>query len=646
MLSNDPWLSELPIDFCPFFINDVENNVKIEPEPDFDDMSFGSDDSHTNIANSKQSKKQKKRKLNPDSMLIAAATESTLKSLQIDPNSAEGKRKKRQIRNRMSAQFHRDRKNGYIKKLEEEISVKCAEISRLKDTISILMTENASLQTQISNGSCRLTENQNIASLKNSGSISPSKMSTDNDDSDSCSLPVHSNASLLLSSKSSPIGSDEEVSISATQRSGSFSAINFLPSTRGLGVVNRSLTIVSAICMAAVCFLSPAQSGDYNSPAITSRRRLTEIDSSMYGAIELNQPLPGAVIEIESVRATSSKADEQKIEFSSVLPYNSSRFIVPDENDIEVKSVSKHLRSSKGRYLRANNNKDVGFNKTLGSNETDRGEPPMYTTSSSKNMALLMRAPASVSKYDTFGTLFGWPLNAYDFPVVSYSSVVMSEGHVLLDPALALSHKPFSLSSPSQRRDAVSTASMDSYKPLPYKPLSRIPVMSLPLTMYDASKNVKPSVVAVENESTNVPSHELVALEGKKLWPSREIADNESSSGGREESSPPNPHQQTQQQQQQQKQQFLAQILSELNLVTIRLPASAVKVGKSWVDSEDSTVESIMNVLNLTDDDSNKQSNSTTSAKSETYAVSHTSLEINCIIFGAKLLHHASSTAV
>lgn len=615
---------------------------------------MGSEDSHTNIKQSSQ--KHKKRKLNPDSMLIAAATESTLKSLQIDPNSAEGKRKKRQIRNRMSAQFHRDRKNGYIKKLEEEISEKCAEIAKLKDTISILMMENASLQTQISNVSYRCPVN--VASLNNPGMISPSKTSTDNDDSDSCSLPVHSNSNLLQSS------SDEESSITATipapPRTGSSSGITFLPSSRGLGVVNRSLTVVSAICMAVVCFLNSVQSGDYYSSTATSRR-LVEIDSSMYVALEPQQPLLVSAIDNESVSAASTRSDENQSDLASVSPYNTSLFLAPGNSVDELKPNAKHLwtsKGNKGRYLRANSNKDMGFNQTLGAlNETDRSDQPLYTASDartfpSKNMALLMRAPNSVSKYDNpFGTLFGWPVNAFDFPVLSYSSVVMSEGHVLLDPALALSHQPLSLSSPRQRPDAVSTASMDTYKPLPYKPLPQIPVMSLPLAMYDAGTNGKPTVVAVESESksmTTVPSQELVAFEGKKPWPFREVVDSESSRDDSGASTSPTQHQQTQQQQQQQKQQFLAQLLAELNLVTIRLPASAVKVGKTWVDSEDSTVESIMNVLNLTDEDSNVQNNSTANAKSNErgpYAVSHTSLEINCIILGAKLLHHTSSSS-
>eukprot|EP01036_Dinobryon_divergens_P026972 gene26972-35677_t len=630
LLSNDPWLSELPADFGPFFSHDVESNVKIEAEPDFDDISMGSDDSHLNVTNSKQSsKKHKKRKLNPDSMLIAAATESTLKSLQIDPNSAEGKRKKRQIRNRMSAQFHRDRKNGYIKKLEEEISEKCAEIAKLKDTITILMMENASLQTQISNVSYRCpVQDSNVASLNNPGMISPSKVSTDNDDSDSCSLPVHSNSSLL---QSSSIGSDEEstATMPTPPRIGSSSVINFLPSSRGMSVVNRSLTIVSAICMVAVCFLNSVQSGDYYS-ATTTSRRLTEIDSSMYVDVEPQQPILVAAVDIESISVPSARKDENNSTFSSVSPFNTSLFLAPDKIVSEAKpNTKKHLSTSKGRYLRANSNKDTGFNRTLGSsNETDRGDQPIYTSTDartfpSKNMAVLMRASNSVSKYDNpFGSLFGWPVNAFDFPVLSYSSVVMSEGHVLLDPALALSHNPLSLSSSRQRPDAVSTASMDTYKPLPYKPLPQIPVMSLPLTMYDASTKGKPSVVAVETESksmTTVPSQELVAFEGKKPWP---IVDSEST---RDDSG----------------------LLAELNLVTIRLPASAVKVGKTWVDSEDSTVESIMNVLNLTDEDSNVQNNNTTNTKSGgrgPYAVSHTSLEINCIILGAKLLHHTTSS--
>ena len=56
--------------------------------------------SKVTVKTEKGNKSAKKRKFNPDSDVIAAATDETLKSLDVDPNSKEGKMKRRQIRNR------------------------------------------------------------------------------------------------------------------------------------------------------------------------------------------------------------------------------------------------------------------------------------------------------------------------------------------------------------------------------------------------------------------------------------------------------------------------------------------------------------------------------------------------------------------
>jgi hypothetical protein len=92
------------------------------------------------------SKGAKKRKFNPDSDVIAAATDETLKQLDIDPNSKEGKAKRRQIRNRLSAQFHRDRKNAHLNTMEQQLANKDMEIASLKEQVTMLLAENEYLR--------------------------------------------------------------------------------------------------------------------------------------------------------------------------------------------------------------------------------------------------------------------------------------------------------------------------------------------------------------------------------------------------------------------------------------------------------------------------------------------------------------------
>lgn len=91
----------------------------------------------------------KKRKFNPDADNIAKATEEALQSLELDPTSNEAKKKKRQIRNRLSAQFHRDRKNQYIHELEEHLKVKEHEMEKLKREVDRLKAENDWFRIQI-----------------------------------------------------------------------------------------------------------------------------------------------------------------------------------------------------------------------------------------------------------------------------------------------------------------------------------------------------------------------------------------------------------------------------------------------------------------------------------------------------------------
>ncbi len=138
----------------------------------------------------------KKRKYNPDAAVIAAVTEETLKSLDLDPQSKDGKMKKRQIRNRMSAQYHRDRKNAYITELEGMVSERNEEIRRLREEVNNLIVENNALRR----ADPTLTYVHVPDRYDVMNSYSPAVVSagcTDVDDSDSCSVQSSSCGSTL-----------------------------------------------------------------------------------------------------------------------------------------------------------------------------------------------------------------------------------------------------------------------------------------------------------------------------------------------------------------------------------------------------------------------------------------------------------------
>merc|ERR1711871_386336 len=61
-------------------------------------------------------------------------------------NSAEDRKKRRRIRNCISAQLHRERKRAYLESLEKKIKEQDAEIKTLRSRVEDLEAENKSLR--------------------------------------------------------------------------------------------------------------------------------------------------------------------------------------------------------------------------------------------------------------------------------------------------------------------------------------------------------------------------------------------------------------------------------------------------------------------------------------------------------------------
>jgi len=87
-------------------------------------------------------RKRLSKPVNPDADLIFLATEECIKSMSIDPNSKEGKKQRKLIRNRMSAQMHRERKKAYITYLENIIRHRESVISSMQNKLTYLTKEN------------------------------------------------------------------------------------------------------------------------------------------------------------------------------------------------------------------------------------------------------------------------------------------------------------------------------------------------------------------------------------------------------------------------------------------------------------------------------------------------------------------------
>lgn len=84
-----------------------------------------------------------------DSNFLAASSAEQVRLLDIDPDSKEGKKEQRKIRNRMSAMMHRERKKQYIEDLENEVREKNNIIANLEHLLAKAREENHQLKVRL-----------------------------------------------------------------------------------------------------------------------------------------------------------------------------------------------------------------------------------------------------------------------------------------------------------------------------------------------------------------------------------------------------------------------------------------------------------------------------------------------------------------
>ncbi|ETV99481.1 hypothetical protein H310_08159 [Aphanomyces invadans] len=113
----------------------------------------GSECSTTSSSSNASAKKRKASNVNDDLFDIndMGSAEEKIKEMErqllsLDPDSKEAKKKRRLIRNRMSAQLHRERKKAYVVQLEEQLQAKDDEMQALKAQLDALKAENTRLK--------------------------------------------------------------------------------------------------------------------------------------------------------------------------------------------------------------------------------------------------------------------------------------------------------------------------------------------------------------------------------------------------------------------------------------------------------------------------------------------------------------------
>lgn len=221
-----------------FLRDDISLNVKSESDSDHYHSNSPTNDTSENLP--------KKRKNNPDAEEIARATEQSILELGIDPNSVEAKKARRQIRNRLSAQFHRNRKNEHARNLEtdntnlrNQIETLKRENKLLQEKIEVLNIENKRLCDLYNNSN----KNSNIDSRKYSGSFTDSEHSSPNH-SPSAPHGLSSQSAEYIMPNHYPNGSISPLSTSSISTSPHLSSTDSIST---VGTSNHSLSSNSTI---------------------------------------------------------------------------------------------------------------------------------------------------------------------------------------------------------------------------------------------------------------------------------------------------------------------------------------------------------------------------------------------------------------
>jgi hypothetical protein len=686
--------------------------------------SLGDDDKGTAKA-ALNSSATKKRKIanNPNAQLIASATAETLESMNIDPNSKEGKKTKRQIRNRMSAQHHRDKKNQYIQTLEDLMKQKDFEINQLRQEVQMIRSENVFLRDNVSSSCLSLADAKFKFKSAVNNVLDGSTSNTDNEyGSTEYSETVSEEHDSLPSSSSS------NQSVASAPPSPMH---DFQPVFSGsFGTMGRALTIVSMSCMMVFMILGNNSSLTMDSGNTLSlgmaalpeavrenvHRRLTAIDddasmeellkvmSSMSSTSVLGKaasPVVKALSVLYDHHRPSSleqnHRDVDAIVHSQVREkqYQQQQQYVPmsaiDSRSSSLtnttSSTQRQYVSSDRRYLRRGDNHNASIIKQeehIEKNALDLGRPFRMMLGGSHSHS----TDVTRTHYELPDSLnHQWPPSPafFDYSVLSYSTVVMTQGKALLDPSLSLSFSKDRGGGSGSAMDIVNlsstlrpTATTDSHRhpmhsagetagvkrstAIPLPPPSHLVEMPSMNTLTDSSNSSLRVLTKIG--STSVPTHTMGAsgspAENGSSSSSSSTAASDSTSGI-PRSSPHSsarfhtttatttPHS-TQGSGAPSTVKMIQQPYA--NILTIQLPASSIRLGNDWATSKGSTKESIMSVLNInatassstrTGDSGSQGGSSSNDDMSDRSFVENSFVELNCVILGAKLVHTAGS---
>lgn len=675
----------------------------------------------------------KKRKANPDADDIAKATEEALMQLGLDPNSEEFKLKKRQIRNRISAQSHRDRKNSHISVLENEISSKNQRITELELEVQTLKQENERLRclllrNDVSRTSSDLTARTDIETRYSVASSSPVHMmgGSGSGSGSSCAnstlgsqTPDYSVSSASSASYALPATMDVQnhVPLALTGTVSSQSSLS------ASNPILKSLSFICVICVLCLCsnmsgnatvgtsngtLSSPSQPVDDHALSSAHRRLLSiEYDATNHSLPVISHELSSMSLGNGTALSLLSSAVEG---FAGTQQYKSAN--ESHKNNHNLRRRQLHVPRTRDHRATAN---DSATKTPADIEQWLQSLPPellaaLWTgsASASSNRLLLPstnvdgggKAPVAIHSLHkdllpfpiTQGPHEDWFSYQHRIQALSTSHVFLHDGIALFDPgfqpteawatALLTHYQQTQQQQPQQRqqsqqqssprRDVSSTTGgpvsiarsasssvsssavddKDLFLPAPVhdamdvdeedeRVLDALPSPDVALLPAPVAAPLKHpgGDVAAQSSSMDLVVPRLVGARSGRLLAADAVADTprvlKLSAMDTASASA-----------------AAARLIAESNMVTLTIPATAIKVGRSLQDSEDSSMDSLLRLFNLT---STATSNSPTgginhNGSSSSFGTSSGAanlqnawVEMNCIVVGAKVTWQQAS---
>lgn len=555
-------------------------------------------------------KQSKKRKVNPDAETIAAVTEEALKELDLDPDSQDAKKKRRQIRNRLSAQFHRDRKNAYIKTLEETVEQKNLEIAKLQQTIAALKTENDILK-----------QASMVIGHNRTDSLGSYSSYTDGESVGSHS-PGPADSPLIGAIKiESHVPNLPPLGAGIDKQGRLFSAPIF-----------KSLAVLSVLCIICVSTISP---GTLQSGSLSTNPKVV-MEAPFSPPVHGRRLLEDSSASTPTTTTTLTILPPNHAVVNQSLPFFS-------KSSSDVSNTTVQVQRT---YLRRSQPQDEPSHHVFNHTESNHHHHPAQQLIASKDLIPFLYHPHHHSLPDWY-----FQSQSSAFPSLSYSQIVLNNGLALFDPALqlvqghheyeAMFHPSYSLVPKTSPEMIITTP------PAPPSPTATATTsaasaattgdavsgeQSTALTTYHGHGHgptavyTPEHVMEMDNRVDNKQDKKELFPVQEKHWPALTTPN---AFQAHHPSPPVDPSSTSTCERE--KQELISKLLSSSNLITVSLPASAVRLGKTFTDSRVGTMEGLMQMFNLT-------SSNTDGTTIYPTSLAEATIEMDCILLNAKLV--------